>query len=292
MSDEMYGHVASIGPRYRGAATTADAAAGATVLIVDDVADLAEEGGQLRIYPGDGTSMDVTYVSIDDDADTVTLSTGLAATVYADSILRVLDVNGVPVSVCEAELVDDNDGSVVTVDVAHALIPHLTDAVRAGTDESVVATRDSHGAWTITDVLGKSPILDAVFGYGVRVADMTITAGADAILAFDSFTGRGGILAASGVWTVPVGGRYIATANVKWEADVNGQRRVWFKVNGSDAGGDSRVNACSSGVTKQSVSQILDLAAGDEFSTYASCSTTAANLDVLAGTTVTLTSLD
>jgi hypothetical protein len=179
MADQFAGHVTSIATSYRGGTLSADAALGATTIYVNDVADFAEEGGSLRIAKSDGTFLTAqTYTAIDDDASSITLAAGLASAVVNGGLVRVLDADGNDAVDTEATVVDDNDDSVVVVDVAHALIPLLTESVRAGINEAVLVARDTSGAWTVTDVLGKSAVAASSGGGSsqARVASATTSA--------------------------------------------------------------------------------------------------------------------
>lgn len=290
MTDELHGHVASIATTYHGATLVADAATGATTLLVNDVAQFAEEGGSLRIAQDDGTFLPaIDYTAIDDDASSITLATPTTADVFAGGAVRVLDANGSYVVDVEATVVDDNTGSVATIDVHHSLIRLLTNSVRAGVDESVVATRDESGAWEVTRVLGKTPTLDAPHAQcgqsGATIADSTPTT-----LVYNSSSARGGVTLASGVITVPSDGRYVITANVSWDASSTGYRRVWLQRNGTATGAEVLAQVAAASVnTSQSLSQILDLLAGDAINVEVS-QNSGANRTITG--TVAITGLD
>lgn len=295
MSDELHGHVASITTNYHGATLVADAATGSTVLYVNDVAQFAVEGGSLRPAKSDGTyAPAVAYTAIDDDAASITLAAPTTIDLFNGSAVRVLDANGNYVVDVEADVIDDANGSVATIDVHHSLIRLLTNSVRAGVDESVVATRDASGAWEVTRVLGKTPVLDAAHARRDRATSLAIATNTDVTLTWDAFpTTRGGMDVTSGVWTIPSDGRYPVTANVQFDGSVSttGQRRVWFLLNGVWAGPAIRVDAAASGDTHLSVSGVLDCVQGDQITVMVR-QNSGVSINVLAGSTATITGLD
>lgn len=291
MVDQLTGHVASIRPHFRGGSLAADASVGDVTIYVEDVADFAEEGGTLRIAKGDGTFLAAqAYTAIDDDTDSITLAVGLAAAASDGAQVRLVDADGNDAVDYEATVVDDSDDSVATVDVAHGLIPLLTASVRSGFSEAVVCTRDEHGAWTLTDVPGKRPTSTAPHGQLTQAGGTTVPDSTPTTLIYDTRALRGGMTVSSGVVTVPTDGRYAITANVAWEANATGYRRVWIQYNGAASGAEARVNAVTGGVpTAQSLSQILDMSAGDTVNVELSQNSTATRT---VTATVTVTGLD
>lgn len=296
MVDELHGHVTAIKTTYDGASLTAGAASGATVIYVNDVADFDEKGGTLRVADSTGTFLAaVDYTAIDDDTDAITLATGLPSGVPDGAEVRILAADGTYAQTAEATVVDDNDGAPVTVDVLHALIPLLTNSVRAGIEESAVCTREGDGVkWTLVDVLGKQATAAVPHARRDRATSISITTNTDTVLTWDAFPAtRGGIDVTSGVWTVPSDGRYSVSANVQFDGSVStaGQRRIWFLLNGAWAGPAVRLDAASSGDTHLSVGGVLDLMQGDQLTVMVR-QNSGGSINVLAGSTATVTGLD
>ncbi|GAB2970335.1 hypothetical protein [Nocardioides montaniterrae] len=294
------GHVTAINTEVRSASTVTSTADGATVLAVDDVADFAAEGGTLRVWAEGVTFADtlLRYSGIDDDADTITLLDAVAITAGgpapAGMTVTCWDTaDNRPVTEWIASVSDDSDpeGGIEAA-VHHSLIKLLVASVRAGANESVTATRDEHGQWTVTEVHGKTPITDAPHGELYRATDMgPLATSTDTILVFDGpGPFRGGMGAASGIWTIPADGRYVMTLNVGWEADAAGQRRAWIEIDG-DVAAQVRHNAASSLGTWQCVTRTKWLAAGTQVAFWASHSSPT-SLHVLDGSAATITSLD
>lgn len=293
MSDELHGHVASIATAYAGATLVADAATGATTLFVNDVADFSEKGGSLRVAQADGTFLPaIAYTAIDDDASSITLAAATTVALSSGAAVRELGADGDYAADVEAAVVDDSNGSVATINVHHSLIRLLDNSVRAGVDESVVATRDESGAWEVTRVLGKIPVLDAPYAKCDQLGGMTVADSTPTTFTVDTRSIRGGIThptTTSGLFTVPTDGRYAITASVTWDASSTGERRMWLQQNGTSTGAETRLSAVASGTTSQSLSQILDMSAGDTINVEVAQTSTANR--TLTGT-VTITGLD
>lgn len=163
-SNEIHGHIASVTQTFDGAITNGAAAVGATVLTVDDVADFIETGGWLTIQNPDGSfAAAVAYTGVDDTASTITLASGLATAVADGTALRATDSTGASPTEWFVTVVDDSDGSTVTAPLTHTLITLLGDGIRALVSESAVVTRDGDGEWTVTEIIGKTPVQNGAY---------------------------------------------------------------------------------------------------------------------------------
>lgn len=296
------GHVTAIAAEVRSASTVASTADGATILYVDDVADFAGEGGTLRLS-AEGVTFASTllrYSDIDDDASTITLIDAVDITAGGPAAAGMTvtcwdTTDNVAVTEWIATVADDTDpeGGIEAA-VHHSLIRLLVASVRAGANESVTATRDEHGQWTVTEVHGKTPITDTPHGELYRATDLgPIAASTDTTLTFDgSGPFRGGLSAASGIWTIPADGRYVMALNVGWEANASGQRRAWIEIDGAVVA-QVRHDAAASLGTWQCVTRTKWLAAGAQVTFRASqSSSSGSSLLVLDGSSATITSLD
>ena len=166
----MFGTIVSVTSTLAGTETLADVAAGGTVLPVVSVGWLSDSGGTLTIRETGGS---LTYLSVDADAGTVTLSAGLAADLAAGSLL---DVSPAVTTVTAAVVLDAAGEDVGESGPALAIVPHylrplLADGVRGdmGTAERV---RVSRQGWTLVvmDVLGLTPpkLADLEVGVAAR----------------------------------------------------------------------------------------------------------------------------
>lgn len=167
----MHGHIVAVTVDTHGDELTTAATAGATILQVIDTADFDETGGWLRVG-GVGGEL-VEYVTIDDAAATITLTTAL--TTAADVAARVdvwdpdTGLAGDVVVEYVADVVDDTTGDQIQATVDHTLADRLDDTVRPGIGESVVCTLDTDGVWAVTQILGKSPVIDQASQDGERI---------------------------------------------------------------------------------------------------------------------------
>lgn len=163
------GHVASVEEDVRGDELVEDVAAGATVLPVYDVVDFDETGGQVVI-----AETIYTYSEVDDDAQTLTLTTPLAADAFEGDRVDVWNpATGTTVTEWVAVVTDDLDGSAITAPLAHALITFLGDGVYGIQGESVLCEADPEtDEWMLVQVIGKTPVFDAQY---VLDGSLTVT---------------------------------------------------------------------------------------------------------------------
>lgn len=90
MDDLLSGLVDSVTSVPVGTQTIADAAVGATVLLLEDAGDMSPTGGQVAQIADDGTTVAVLdYVESDDDESTITLAAPLTTALPTDTVLRV-----------------------------------------------------------------------------------------------------------------------------------------------------------------------------------------------------------
>lgn len=132
-----------------GSSLTVDVSAGASVLSVQDASDFAEAGGTL-VLP-DGTKAE--YDSADMDADTVTLSAGLADDQTEGSVITPHPPSSILYAIVDPHGAEDNDP--VVCRVPHSLWPLLPVGTRnsAKRQESVIAVLID-GDWMLVDVVG------------------------------------------------------------------------------------------------------------------------------------------
>jgi hypothetical protein len=159
------GHAVAVNPRYLGGALTADAAAGATVLAIDDCADLDDvNGGSVSI-----NGVGYTYTDVDDDPDnaagpisTITLSSGLVADADVGDQVIMTDANGGLQRQVIAQVVLDGDdpGDTLDATVNDALAQRLLAGVRPGVAEAVKLQWDEDDNLSIVDVLGAPASID------------------------------------------------------------------------------------------------------------------------------------
>jgi hypothetical protein len=298
--NEFHGHVTKVVQEFRGDTTVGTTASGAMSIVVSDVADFAEEGGKLLLAGADGGVVQtlLRYSGVDDETDTIKLidpyvHSSSSPLPDGSAVYCWSDTSAAAVCDWVATVADDNGGRPIDAVVKHSLVLLLGDGVRGLAGESVVCLRDSGDQWWLDDVLGDMPINYTPFGQRQQVGGLTIHPTTATVLTFDTFpTMRGGLFVSSGVWYIPKDGRYVITANVQWDAEATGNRRVWFRINGSsDAGGESRGAAVSGAQTAQSVSQIVDLLKDDQVTVMVSQNNTpGSDLNVYA--TVAMTGLD
>lgn len=133
-----------------GTTLSQDHASGETTLTVTDPFEFDEDGGTLDV---DGTTY--TYTGWDDDASTITLTTGLAADAEAgaDVLLLPLEKNMVAI------VVEDETGQQIDADVRHGDALNLPEGQLV---PPVTATLLFDGdRWLVDDIVGRTPTPDA-----------------------------------------------------------------------------------------------------------------------------------
>lgn len=163
MSGEYAGTVLNVSAAPLGDVLAADAASGATTLYVTDTSDFdPAEGGFLSI-----NGETIQYTAVDDDAETITLVSGISAGATADDAVYVWDVGLAEIAKEYRALVAvpgalGNDDA-LDVLVAQSLAPLLPEGLRdPGTGESVVLEQQGTD-WVIIDVRGKKPQIQPPF---------------------------------------------------------------------------------------------------------------------------------
>lgn len=146
-----HGHVLAVNKERLGDNLDADATAGATTLVVGDIADFDELGGSVSI---DGTVHE--YSTVDDDLGTVTLVDPLAADAEVGDPIYVWDTQRLAVAVeyvAQVEIDADDEGDPVEAVIASHLVDDLPDGIRGLVGESVLMEEEDD-EWRIVDVLG------------------------------------------------------------------------------------------------------------------------------------------
>lgn len=146
------GRVVSVDKTNAGSALVGDHGSGTLVLQVDDTAAFNPDGGVLVV--GDD---EYAYVSIDDDAATITL-TDTTGQAYDDDTPVLVWPLAPRVT---ATVTVDAAGETFDVHVPHALTALRTTGVRAPEDQEHVTLRVEGGQWVIADVLGREPQIQA-----------------------------------------------------------------------------------------------------------------------------------
>lgn len=155
------GRVLDVNPDKVGDELAVDTAAGATVLVVVDVADFDEGGGLLLL--GDEV---LAYETVDDDTSTITLADPTTVDAEAGDSVQLWDsLAAAPAVEWTAQvLLDDSaDGDPLVASIDHGLIDAFPDGIRdALQGESVVLERDDSDI-EIVDILGKQLTRDLSF---------------------------------------------------------------------------------------------------------------------------------
>ena len=156
----IYGRVQAVEEEMAGSQVTTDATTSDSLLFVGSTVDFSEEGGGALLVLEDGTTQPVTYLGVDDVAQTVILSALLPVAVPADSELR-LD----PPSVERwAKVVVDEDGEAISARVPHGLFDKLREGIRPDDDSMESVSLDLVAdEYVVRDVLGQEPSTDAAF---------------------------------------------------------------------------------------------------------------------------------
>lgn len=137
---------------------TASAAINDTVLSVSFTADLSEDGGQLQ-HVETGDILDFT--TIDPDAETVTLTSPLAAAIDEGDTLRVYPLSDdLFASVRLDDAADDEEP--IEARVSQALRPVIPEGVREDERESV-RVEGVGTEWVVQDVVATAPLIDGAF---------------------------------------------------------------------------------------------------------------------------------
>jgi hypothetical protein len=169
MSDE-YGRIVSVGTRNLGESISANASSGATTIFVEDASTFSELGGFVVIN-------DVTYAysSRDTTLNTITLTTGLTASVTADEDR----VEVYPTKPIKRALVDlaSSEGDAVYAVVPHDLAAVLADGFRDESNrEDVLIEERGVGELHLKDVIASPTNAGNDTGWISTVSDVIVAA--------------------------------------------------------------------------------------------------------------------
>ncbi len=158
----MDGIISSVTTRDLGAQIVEPAAAGATILTLEHVADFADEGGQLQVSRPDETLATLAYTTIDRDECTVTLAAPLTFAVDDEDFAAVYP----PASVQIATVIVDEEEAPDDVDMIEAVVPYvmramLADGIRDDPDmaEQVVVDIVAD-EYTLVDLRYQQPVIE------------------------------------------------------------------------------------------------------------------------------------
>jgi hypothetical protein len=144
------GRIHDVRITYLGGHLAADAAAGATVLTMEDSLDFNQYGGTISL-----NGVQYGYSSTDYDLEQVTLTTGLVAPAAAGDRVDVLPLS---VQKVAAVVINDTDDA-VTVRVPHALADKIPEGIREPGERESVEIIYEGTEFVIRDVLGKSAVI-------------------------------------------------------------------------------------------------------------------------------------
>ncbi|HET7689341.1 MAG TPA: hypothetical protein VFK41_03115 [Nocardioidaceae bacterium] len=162
-----------------GSELSADTAAGAMTLVVEDAADFDENGGSLVI-----NDQVIVYTACDDDTGTLTLAAALAADAEEGDRVKLYDplyLTVVTSKVAQVKVDGDlDDADPIEAVIAMHLVDQLDEGIRGLRGESVLLELDDD-EWRVVDVLGFG---DPNAGVGVRskIDSFTVTATGDQTL--------------------------------------------------------------------------------------------------------------
>lgn len=172
--EQFFGRLIGMSRQSLGSTLTVDAAVGATVLDVAETGDFDGDGGE--IVTPDGTVY--TYVSVDEEASTITLDTPLTAALSEDDEIVLYDseLAGEVVEYVGLVLLDDQDpgDEPIEVTIQHSLVNLLAETIRGGAAEAVTLVRDGDDDLMLWQVDGKVA-LDVALEQSVADLDETLT---------------------------------------------------------------------------------------------------------------------
>ena len=143
------GRVQEVHLRNVGDELAADAAAGATALILTDVSDFNDSGGQLRL-----NSVVYFYTGRDDDLNTIYLdaSNPLAGPAVTEDIVEVYPVASEKVA---KVMMDDSEECVEAI-IPYSMRSRFSDGIRDEDEEESVLIDIVDGDWTVVDRVAES----------------------------------------------------------------------------------------------------------------------------------------
>ena len=161
VNQEM-GWLRSLRSETLGSVLVADAAAGATVLAVNDAVDFDPAGGVLSL-----NGAKLTFATADPDADTITLAAPLATAAAINDPVNLWDTDNDAVAaeiVASVELINvGSDDDPIEARLAQGLGGYLPLGARGERGETVVLEQYG-GRWRVVDVVGKDNVLETTWG--------------------------------------------------------------------------------------------------------------------------------
>lgn len=157
------GVVESVAEVAWGSELQGDHPAGASQLRLNDISDFNDDGGQVVIirdeqvmpaFTRDATSEVLTYLTFDEDTDTLYLTDPTTLDHFDEDFVAVYP----DTRERRAQVRVDVDGEVLDARVPHALYHHLPEGVREPIDQEQVSLTLDGDEWVVEDVLGLEPV--------------------------------------------------------------------------------------------------------------------------------------
>jgi hypothetical protein len=150
-SQQEQGRVFNVYIEPAGDQAAATSSTGSSTLVLYDVSDFSENGGQLQV-----NGLVYSYLTIDDANATITLATTLSADVLLDTA-----VYHYPLAEEKWAMVQLNeDEDVILARIPHTLHDRFTDGIRTEADQESVLITPEAGVWTVLDVIAKVPEIE------------------------------------------------------------------------------------------------------------------------------------
>lgn len=158
----MYGRIVSVTERIRGSELKQSHATGATTLVLEDTLDFEEPDDYpitVRMLTA-GEQEFASITALDDDAGTISLSTGIARAYEEGDRVEVYPM--AKVRVAQVHLEDaEEQGETLDAVIPHALYDRIDTGIRnSGEAVELMETEDE---WLVGDVLGDEPQADGKF---------------------------------------------------------------------------------------------------------------------------------
>lgn len=277
------GRLLSVEDQIAGSVAVADAAVGATVLLLEDVDGFEELGGSATVqHLADGTIESIEYDGVDDATGALLITAGLAVEVLTDDVVHLYP------TITEryaTVAVDDASGVPVVAYVPHALRPLVPEGVREEDQQLAVVVEGGDDGpsleWRVADVRGAEP----VFSFGgnptmretgtprviMRGGGNVVNSAEDTLQAFGITFEDTDDFYAGGIITVRFTGQWDVRNGQRWLGDSTGFRRIWAETSEDDGAtwddardlglGDDR-NAVAGAPTQQGFAASVQLEEG------------------------------
>lgn len=291
------GVVTAITTDWRGDTLAADVLSGATVLPVSSVVDFDEGGGWLVV----GDSAPIEYLTVDEDANTVTLAGAVGAAYELGLPVNLWDpsVDGGGAQVVEyVATVELHDGA----GSPEAVIPHDT-IPTSGTDLLIGATvriaEDEVGEWYVEKVIGREAVIDQASLQTPLISlalpsNQTIPSGPETVVTgwggvagtiggrFGGYTGRLVIRTGADGVDITSPGAYLAILTIDWANNTSGGRTANLVLSRGGVTVDTTQAAAPPNPNGRSTQQVsrLFVAEGNETLKATVAHSAGANLDV------------